>query len=81
MNEKRITPLKAIRLKCLDCSGGRNSEVKLCGVERCPLHPYREGHNPFKEKREWTEEQREAQKARMMKNVHSITLKEQHNST
>lgn len=60
MEEKRISPLKAIRLKCLDCSCGSSNEVKLCPVERCPLYPFREGHNPFIQRREYTAEQKEA---------------------
>lgn len=46
MEEKRISPLKAIRLKCLDCSCGSSNEVKLCPVEKCPLYPFRLGKNP-----------------------------------
>lgn len=46
MKEKRIPPLKAIRLKCLDCCCGSSNEVKLCPAEKCPLHPYRFGKNP-----------------------------------
>ncbi len=65
MEIKRITPLKAIRLKCLDCCCGSPKEVKLCTVEKCPLHSFREGHNPYIEKRELTEEQREAAAARL----------------
>lgn len=65
MEEKRISPLKAIRLKCLDCSCGSSNEVKLCPVTGCPLFPFREGHNPNIAKRELTEEQREAVKARL----------------
>jgi len=30
MEEKRVSPLKEIRLKCLDCSCGSSNEVKLC---------------------------------------------------
>ena len=41
-----MTPLKAIRLKCLDCCCGQAIEVKLCPSENCPLYPYRMGHNP-----------------------------------
>ena len=41
-----MTPLKAIRLKCLDCCCGSVYEVKLCPSEDCPLYPYRLGHNP-----------------------------------
>ena len=72
MEEKRISPLKAIRLKCLDCCCGSSNEVKLCPAEICPLYPFREGHNPFIQKREYTEEQREAQRARMEQNIHSV---------
>lgn len=46
MYTKRITPLKAIRLKCLDCCGGSPKEVKLCAAEKCSLHPFRFGKNP-----------------------------------
>lgn len=41
-----ISPLKIIRAKCLDCSCGQQSEVRLCPVKRCPLWPFRMGHNP-----------------------------------
>lgn len=44
--EKHITPLKAIRLKCLECSCGSAHEAKLCPAENCPLHPFRLGKNP-----------------------------------
>lgn len=40
------TPLKAIRAKCLDCSGDSANEVKLCTIEWCPLYPFRLGKNP-----------------------------------
>ena len=42
---ERMTPLKAIRLKCLDCSGTAY-EVKMCTATGCPLYIYRDGHNP-----------------------------------
>ena len=40
------TPLKAIRLKCLDCMCGSSNEVKLCPIPTCPLFEYRFGHRP-----------------------------------
>ena len=40
------TPLKAIRLKCLDCCCGNSNEVRLCPSEDCPLHGYRFGCRP-----------------------------------
>ena len=43
---KRLTPLKAIRAKCLDCSGGQPSEVRECPDTECSLYPYRFGKNP-----------------------------------
>lgn len=41
-----LTPMKAIRAKCLDCSCGSPNEVKLCPVTACPLFHYRFGKNP-----------------------------------
>ena len=46
MEEKRTSPLKAIRLKCLDCCCGSAHEVKLCTAVKCPLHLFRLGKNP-----------------------------------
>ena len=40
-----MTPMKAIRAKCIDCCG-TSHEVKLCAVEKCPLYPYRFGKRP-----------------------------------
>ncbi len=40
---KRLTPLKAIRAKCLDCSCGSSKEVRNCPIEKCPLYPHRFG--------------------------------------
>lgn len=47
MEEKRLTPIKAIRAKCLDCCCWNSNEVRLCPVRDCALHPYRMGHNPY----------------------------------
>ncbi len=41
-----MTPLKAVRLKCLDCCCGSADEVRLCPCEDCPLHQFRFGKNP-----------------------------------
>jgi len=41
-----ISPLKAIREKCLDCMGGQASEIKLCPCGECPLYLFRFGKNP-----------------------------------
>ena len=38
--------LKAVRAKCLDCSGGSAQEVALCGSGNCALHAFRFGRDP-----------------------------------
>lgn len=53
------TPIRAIRAKCLDCSGGSTKEVELCVLPGCPLYPYRLGKNPNRRGRTMTEEQRQ----------------------
>lgn len=42
----KMTPIKSIRAKCIDCSAGQPKEVKLCPDMECPLFPYRLGKNP-----------------------------------
>lgn len=44
--EARTTPMKAIRAKCLECSNGQYSEVRLCPAVNCPLYAYRLGKRP-----------------------------------
>ena len=41
-----MTPLKAIRARCLNCSGGSAKEVRSCTFTECPLYEYRSGHRP-----------------------------------
>ena len=53
-----MSVLKAIRAKCLDCCCGMPSEVRECPCTDCALHPYRMGKNPFRKKREMSDEQR-----------------------
>lgn len=43
---KRLTPLRAIRLKCLDCQSGSPKAVRLCESSDCYLFTYRLGNNP-----------------------------------
>jgi hypothetical protein len=43
---RTISPLKAIRLNCLDCVGGSRDEVKKCEIKDCPLYKFRFGKNP-----------------------------------
>ena len=46
MCEVTQTPIKAIRAKCVDCSGGSTAEVRRCQVFDCPLWKYRMGVRP-----------------------------------
>lgn len=48
--EKKLTPLKAIRLKCLDCCCGSSREVSLCSATKCPQWPLRFGKNLSRKK-------------------------------
>ena len=63
-----MTPMKAIRAKCLDCCCGSANEVRLCTAESCALHPFRLGKNPYRAKRELTEEQKATLAERLHKN-------------
>jgi hypothetical protein len=38
--------LKAIKLRCLDCSGFSKPEVAACAHTSCDLHAFRQGRNP-----------------------------------
>ena len=58
-------PLKAIRLKCLVCSGDSSDEVKKCTLCHCPLHAFRFGKNPFR--KPLSEEQRKKRGERLKK--------------
>lgn len=40
---ERVNRSKAIRLKCLDCSGNNMAEVRKCPVTHCPLWRFRMG--------------------------------------
>lgn len=45
-NVAKLTPMKAIRKKCLDCCCGSFTEVTQCTVKTCALYEYRSGHRP-----------------------------------
>ena len=68
---KEITPMKAIRLKCLDCSCGSNEEVKNCFAKKCPLYQFRFGYkldeNGNRRKRDLTDEERQKMAERLKK--------------
>lgn len=57
--------MRAIKLKCLDCSTYNILEIKECPVKNCPLYPFRQGNNPFRKKKELSEEERNKLSERM----------------
>ena len=44
-----ITPVKAIRKKCVDCCCGALKAVAECESVACPIWPYRMGRRPTQE--------------------------------
>ena len=42
----KLTPMRAIRKKCLECCCGQMKEVRECTMKNCALYPYRNGHRP-----------------------------------
>lgn len=68
---KEVSPMKAIRLKCLDCSCGSSEEVKNCFAKKCPLYQFRFGYkldeNGNRRKRDLTDEQRQEMAERLKK--------------
>lgn len=72
--QKTITnPVKAIREKCLDCCCGNVAEVGGCTATRCALHPFRYGKNPYRAKREYTPEQKQAMIDRLRRSAPTET--------
>lgn len=54
-----MTPLQAIKEKCLDCCAGQKDEVRACTAKDCPLYLFRLGKNmSVSRKRNYTEEQK-----------------------
>jgi hypothetical protein len=50
IGHKKTPLLKAIREKCIDCSGGSPHEARSCTAVDCALWPFRMGKNPFSER-------------------------------
>jgi hypothetical protein len=44
-----LTPMRAIRRRCLDCCNWQEKEVRNCQVETCALWPFRMGKRPSEE--------------------------------
>ena len=61
---ERISRGDAIRAKCRDC-GESPRAILECAVSTCALWPFRMGTDPWREKREMTDEQRAAASERL----------------
>jgi hypothetical protein len=48
LGHAQISPMEAIRAKCLDCTAGSSNEIRLCVAVTCPSWPFRTGKNPFR---------------------------------
>jgi hypothetical protein len=52
LNDRTLSPLKRIKAHCISCVpeqniyGVKKCTGRLLNGNICPLHPYREGHNP-----------------------------------
>ena len=64
---KNLTPLKAIREKCLDCVCWSPKEVKLCPDTYCVNYPFRFGKYPEGAGRGMSAENRRKASERMKK--------------
>jgi hypothetical protein len=48
MRHEPMSPLDAIRAKCLDCMAGSDREVRLCAAMTRPSWPFRMGKSPWR---------------------------------
>lgn len=72
-NDRPTSPLSAIKAFCLECCGYERNEVKKCTAPYCPLWEFRDGHNPYRKGREYTDEERTELAERMKRARESKT--------
>ena len=48
LGHSAMSPLKALRLRCIDCCAGSSLEVRLCTAVSCPSWPFRLSRNPWR---------------------------------
>jgi hypothetical protein len=60
-----MSPLQALRARCLDCGGYQEKEVALCSAVDCPSWPFRMGTDPWRKPA--SEARREAARKAMTK--------------
>lgn len=68
-SEKQVPVLTAIKNKCrFDCCAGEIESWKNCTNTKCWLYPYRLGKNPYRKKKEYTDEELEVMRDRISRN-------------
>ena len=74
-------PVKAIRAKCIDCCGADDyiNRIRNCEITKCAIHPSRMGKNPYREKKQLTEEQQAMYKERARKMWETRKAKQSNN--
>ena len=65
VGHERMSPLKALRLRCIDCCAGSAYQVRRCTAVTCPSWPFRMGNSPWREKKVLSDEERAAVSQRM----------------
>lgn len=48
IGHKRMSPMAALRARCIDCCSGNKAEVRHCTAIKCPSWPFRMGKNPWR---------------------------------
>lgn len=69
------SPLSAIKAFCLECCGYSRDDVKGCTAPMCPLWEFRDGHNPYRKGREYTDEEKVELAERMKRARESLKPK------
>lgn len=64
-DDRPTAPLKAIKAFCFECVGYERNGIKECDAVKCPLWCFRDGKNPYRKEKEYTEEQLKSMKERM----------------
>lgn len=61
----RKPALQALRERCIDCSGGSSQKVRFCTAVACSAWPFRMGTDPWRAKREMSDEQKAVLRQRL----------------
>jgi hypothetical protein len=61
-----LSPVRACRIKCLDCTCWQPKEIELCKIPDCACYPFRFGKDPGNT-RKMSDEQKKAGAERLQK--------------